>query len=366
MWSAPFLLKCLVKDKVYFVIFVNYFQEMKILDELLRTGNLPDEGLATLIEGGDAALTEELHRFARREAEKRFGRQVYLRALIEWTNVCREDCLYCGIRRSNGSAVRYILTPSDVLEACGRAHADGIRTFVLQGGENPAAAEAMVPVVAEIRRRFPDSAITLGFGELPFELYAALREAGADRYLMRHETADPAHFGKLHPSGQTFAHRLDCLRELRRLGFQIGMGMMVGSPFQTTAQLIADLRLLQEWRPEMIGVGPFLPQKDTPLGGHPAGSAEMTLRLYSILRLMLPDANIPSTTALASIMPGGRVRGILAGANVIMPSYTPSGRGADYKLYDCKLQEGLQDILKELSAIGYGASPSRGDYKEFR
>ena len=326
---------------------------MELLDELAREADLPDEGLAFLIEGRDPVLTEELHRRARQEAERRFGRRVYLRALIEWNNVCRSDCFYCGIRKSNGNAARYILAPEEILACCRRAYDDGLRTFVLQGGENPAAAQAMVPVVAEIRRLYPDSAITLGFGELPFELFAALREAGADRYLMRHETADPAHFALLHPAPQTLARRLDSLRELRRLGFEIGMGMMVGSPFQTTAHLVTDLRLLQEFRPEMIGVGPFLPQKDTPLGSHPAGSAETTLRLYSILRLMLPDANIPSTTALSSILPGGRCKGILAGANVLMPTYTPGTRSADYKLYDGKSQENLQNILKELSAINY-------------
>ena len=324
---------------------------------------LPDGEILSLLEGGDDAQLSEA---AAGVAREQFGRGVWLRGLIEWSNVCRRDCLYCGIRRSNAGVERYTLSREEILSSCERAYGLGLRTFVLQGGENPAAARGLVPIVAEIRSCWPDAAITLGLGELPFDIYVSLRKAGADRFLLRHETATEAHYARLHPAGMTLRSRLECLRELRRLGFQVGMGMMVGSPWQTPRDLLADIRLLEEFRPEMIGIGPFIPHPDTPLGSFPAGSAELTLRLYSILRLILPDALIPSTTALSTIMPGGRKAGILAGANVIMPNFTPLPRREAYALYKGKAStdgaEQLLDIQKELASIGYHIAPGRGDF----
>ena len=259
------------------------------------------------------------------------GDEVLRRGLIEWSNVCRNDCLYCGIRRSR-SIGRYSLTPEQILSCCEQIVADGVGTFVLQGGENPAGALGLVPVVREMRKRWPSQAITLSLGELPFETYRLLKEAGANRYLLRHETANPQHYEQLHPSPMRLESRLACLRELRRLGFEVGMGMMVGSPGQTTAHLLEDLRLLQDFGPEMIGIGPFIPQDGTPFAHFPAGSAETTLRLIAILRLMLPQANIPSTTALA-VLCGGKDAGLNAGANVVMPNYTPAAQKMQYDLY---------------------------------
>ena len=290
---------------------------------------MSDREMISLLEGGaDAQLREAAAGVAR----ERFGRGVWLRALVEWSNVCRRDCLYCGIRKGNAAVERYTLTHEEILESCEHAYSLGLRTFVLQSGENPAAARQLVPIVAEIRSSWPDAAITLGLGELPFDIYASLRKAGADRFLLRHETASEAHYARLHPAGMSLKTRLECLRELRRQGFQVGMGMMVGSPWQTVQDILADIRLLEGFRPEMIGIGPFIPNADTPLGAFPAGSVQMTLRLYSILRLLMPDALIPSTTALSVLQPDGRKAGILAGANVIMLSFTPLPRREAYTL----------------------------------
>ena len=307
-----------------------------LVEELRERRTLDEQGLRVLLESEDGALAAELHTAACQAAEARFGRQVWLRALIEWSNVCRNDCLYCGIRRSNPNLVRYSLTKDEILACCEQAYGLGLRTFVLQGGENPAAAERLAPVVAEMRVSWPQAAITLSLGELPHETYALLRRSGADRYLLRHETANPAHYARLHPASMTLANRLACLHALRALGFQTGTGMMVGSPYQTTDDLIADIRFLESFRPEMIGIGPFIPQHDTPLGAYPAGRADLTLRILSILRLMHPHALIPATTALSTLHPQGRTAGILAGANVIMPDFTPREQRAAYALYEGK------------------------------
>lgn len=333
-----------------------------LLHTLHSRQDLPDDGLAFFLTCEDPQVQEALHERARQVACERFGKEVYLRGLVEWSNVCRNDCLYCGIRRSNGTLSRYSLGADAILGCAEAISQAGIRTIVIQGGENPAGAQALVQVVAQIRRRWPELAITLSLGELPFGTYAALREAGADRYLLRHETASGEHYARLHPEGMTLGHRLECLRELRRLGYQVGMGMMVGSPFQTVQNLVEDIRLLHEFQPEMIGIGPFIPQAHTPLGAHPAGSARTTLRLLSILRLMLPDALIPATTALATLLPDGHKKGILAGANVIMPGFTPASVRENYQLYDNKSREELETIKKDLASMGYAASASRGDY----
>ncbi len=342
-----------------------------LVEALRRNRSLDDDGLRTLLESDDTALADALHSSAREVTDEVFGRQVWLRALIEWSNVCRNDCLYCGIRRSNHALVRYTLSRDEILACCDAAWNQGIRTFVLQGGENPlAAAELLVGIVGAIRVCWPHAAITLSLGELPAETYARLRQAGADRYLLRHEAADPQLYTRLHPAGMDWQNRIDCLHTLRRLGFQTGMGMMVGAPFQTTRHLIQDIRLIETFRPEMIGLGPFVPQHDTPLGSYPAGRAETTLRLYSILRLMLPHALIPSTTALSSLLHGNRLAGIRAGANVIMPDFTPARERAAYALYDGKnaawmeTTGNLSRLRQELAEAGYSINPSRGDYAE--
>ena len=325
------------KDLLYFV-FLRKMRKFRVImiETLKDTRNLPDSALEELLESHDATLAQRLKDTAREVCLKVKGPEVLIRGLIEWSNVCRNNCLYCGIRRSRLGVPRYSLTAEQILECCERVWNDGIPTFVLQGGENPAAAEGLIPTIKEIRRRYPSAAITLSLGELPFELYAALKEAGANRYLLRHETANPEHYASLHPAGMRQESRLACIRELKRLGYETGMGMMVGSPGQTTLNLIEDLRLMQEMAPHMIGIGPFIPQDGTPFENCPSGSAETTLRLIAIMRLMFPEANIPATTALATLVPGGKQIGIQAGANVIMNVYTPITERRKYSLYKGK------------------------------
>ena len=331
----------------------------RLVEELLEKRTLDDGKMLRLLANDDAAADELLHAAAREVARAQFGREIWLRALIEWSNVCRNDCLYCGIRRSNANIARYSLTKDEILQACDQAWRLGLRTFVLQGGENPPAAEALAAVVAEMRASWPDAAITLSLGELPYATYEKLHRSGANRYLLRHETANPNHYAQLHPAGMRLESRLACLRSLRQLGFQTGMGMMVGSPFQTAHHLLADIRLIEDFRPEMIGMGPFIPHKDTPLGNYPAGNTDLTLRILSILRLMNPSAWIPATTALSTLRPDGRTAGILAGANVVMPNFTPLSRRADYALYEGKAApaveaaENLNQLKLELDKIGY-------------
>lgn len=332
---------------------------LHLIDELRERQTVSDEGLRRLLRCEDRAAVQYLHDSAREVSEASFGRTVRLRALIEWSNVCRNDCRYCGIRCSNLKIRRYTLSQKEILACCEAAWRKGLRTFVLQGGQNPAGAEALIGTVGEMRASWPEAAITLSLGELPEPLYARLRERGANRYLLRHETATPAHYAQLHPATMRLENRLACLRTLRRLGYETGTGMLIGAPFQTVDHLVADLRFLEAFRPEMIGTGPFIPHPDTPFAAYPAGSPELTLRIYSILRLMHPKANIPSTTALSTLLPDGRTAGILAGANVLMPNFTPPQQRSEYDLYAGKTsltlegESNLQRIQQELNKIQY-------------
>ncbi len=348
---------------------------MKSMESLLariRSGTLPDrKALARLIAAGaaDAALRARAAEFARAETERRFGDGVFIRGLIECTNYCRNDCLYCGIRRSNRAAERYRLTKEQALACCATGYGLGFRTFVLQGGEDAYFTDAVLcDWIASIKSAHPDCALTLSLGERTMESYAALFAAGADRYLLRHETADSEHYAKLHPAALTLAARLRCLRDLREVGFQTGCGFMVGSPGQTAETLAEDILFLAEFRPAMAGIGPFIPHADTPFAGEPAGSVELTLFLLSLVRLLLPDVLLPATTALGSLAADGRERGILAGANVVMPNLSPREVRDKYMLYNNKLSsaaeaaEGLSDLRRRLEAIGRRIVVSRGDY----
>ncbi len=340
-----------------------------LLGQLRREHTLPDEALQLLIEDRDPSVLDELCREAREVREAHFGKTVYIRGLIELTNICRNDCYYCGIRRSNKEVERYRLTTEQILACCQRGHELGFRTFVLQGGEDPYWTEERIATLLEqMHTAHPDCAITLSLGEWSEEAYRRFYQAGGNRYLLRHETFDPEHYSTLHPQGMSATERQECLRTLKRIGFQTGTGMMVGSPGQTTQHLIADIRFIEELQPQMIGLGPFLPHRQTPLKDAPAGSLELTIRLLAILRLMHPKALIPSTTALATLHPEGRVRGILAGANVVMPNLSPQGHRSKYQLYNDKAAlgaeaaEGLALLEAQLSQIGYHLSFSRGDY----
>ncbi len=318
---------------------------------------------------GSAALRGELFASARSVARQNFGTRIYVRGLIEISNICRQDCLYCGIRRSNTQASRYRLTLEDILECCAHGYGLGFRTFVLQGGEDPwFSDERLAGLVRRMKAQWPDCAITLSVGEREISSYRLLREAGADRFLLRHETANPAHYAKLHPASQQWDHRMLCLRALKECGYQTGAGFMVGSPWQSTECLAEDLAFLYRFQPEMVGIGPFIPHAQTPFAAFPSGSVERTLVMVAITRLLLPAAMLPATTALGTVAEDGRERGILAGANVLMPNLSPKEARLRYRLYNNKRSEGtecadnIMDLRRRIQAIGYDIVVDRGDF----
>lgn len=315
----------------------------------------------------DEALASEM---ARDIAVQRFGKTVFLRGLIEISNICKNDCFYCGIRRSNTCAQRYRLEPEEILDTCQSAYQLGFRTFVLQGGEDGFwNDERMTELVRAIRRAHPDCAMTLSLGERGEASFQKLFGAGANRYLLRHETADPAHYEKLHPAGMRLSTRLECLSALKKIGYQTGVGMMIGSPYQTAKTLAMDMRYMTVFRPQMIGLGPFIPAQNTPFADRRAGTIKDTLFFLSLCRIACKDVLLPATTALGTIDPVGREKGILAGANVVMPNCSPERNRKKYMLYEGKIgadttaADGLQRLKEALSRIGYTVDQGRGDYK---
>lgn len=341
---------------------------LELVERLARFHDLSDDEFLWLLQNDDPKITECLAQKGGETARRVFGARIFIRGLIEISNICVQDCLYCGIRRSNHKAERYRLSAEDILGAAETGYKEGFRTFVLQGGEDPFFTDAYLEdLIRELKRRFPDAAVTLSLGQRPRESYARLKAAGADRYLLRHETADAGHFASLHPPSQTLASRLSCLRDLRELGFQAGLGFMLGSPGQSPETLLEDLRLVQSYRPHMIGIGPFIPHEDTPFREEKPGSAEQTVKLLAILRLMDPRVLLPATTALATLGEDGRKRGIAAGANVVMPNLSPPGVREKYALYRKKAiwgseaAEHLDLLQKELDDIGYEIEFGRGD-----
>ena len=342
----------------------------RLVDKLRECHELIPEEIRQLLIMRNFHDVEYLMNQAREVAQLQFGHGIFVRGLIELSNVCRNDCLYCGIRRSNSHVKRYTLTHEQVLDCCEQGYKVGFRTFVLQGGEwGEDKSQWVADLIRSIRQGWPDCAITLSLGEHPRETYALWREAGADRYLLRHETHNPQLYSLLHPVGMTIQHRLQCLDWLKKLGFQVGAGIMVGAPFQSLMSIVEDIHFLIDFKPHMIGIGPFIPQHDTPFAHFPAGSVDLTTRLYAILRLALPQTLIPSTTALATLSPNGRLKGILAGANVVMPNLSPQENRENYALYDNKASfgaesaQGVQQLARELTSIGYHIDWSRGDYR---
>lgn len=340
-----------------------------LIEKLEHQRCLSASEFADLIDGRNEDSVRLLAERACAQREKWYGRDVFIRGLIEFTNYCKNDCYYCGIRHSNRNVSRYRLTREEILECCAVGYGFGLRTFVLQGGEDPwYNQERIGEVVREIKTRWTDCAVTLSVGEYPREVYQSWFHAGADRYLLRHETADACHYRRLHPKSQTLENRLRCLRDLKDIGYQVGCGFMVGSPGQGTEQIVKDLLLIRDLQPHMVGIGPFIPQKDTPFAAEPAGSAELTIYLLSIIRLMLPQVLLPATTALGTILPDGRERGFLAGANVCMPNLSPRSVRKKYALYDNKLSTGeeaaesLRGLQTRIEAIGYRMDLSRGDH----
>ncbi len=343
----------------------------KLIDKLRHERHLETAEYRQLIENPTEELVEYAAANAREVAVGYFGTGIYIRGLIEVSSYCRNDCYYCGIRCSNTNLERYRLSLEEILECCRLGNKLGIRTFVLQGGEDPALREEqIVEIISEIRREFPEVAITLSLGEFDRETYQRFYDAGGNRYLLRHETANREHYGKLHPARMSFDKRMEALTALKEIGFQVGTGMMVGSPEQTIDNLVEDIEFIERFKPQMVGMGPYLPHRDTPFRDKEAGSVSLTLLLMSIVRMMMPAVMLPSTTALASIASDGRERGILAGCNVVMPNLSPSQYRARYSIYNNKNSfgleavEGLRDLEKMLRSIGYHISDSRGDYKD--
>ena len=344
-----------------------------IVDKLISNPRrITDEELKRLLLCEDQASIDYMAEKAREVREKHYGKDVYLRGLIEFTNYCKNNCFYCGIRRGNKNCERYRLTAEEILSCADQGYELGFRTIVLQGGEDPYFTDdVMVPIVEAIRKKYPDCAITLSLGERSEESYERLFDAGANRYLLRHETADRAHYEKLHPEEMSYDNRFRCLVKLRELGYQVGCGMMIGSPYQTTEHLIKDLRFLQIFKPEMVGTGPFIPHQDTQFAHEQAGSTEMTLKILSIVRLLIPDVLLPATTALGTVDPLGREKGLLAGANVVMPNLSPSDVRGKYLLYDNKICTGeeaaecIRCMKLRVEKVGYHVVTDRGDHIKF-
>ncbi len=343
-----------------------------LIDKLALKHNLSCEEYELLLD----ERTEELMKYAAKKAiEKRkavYGNDVYIRGLIEISNICKNDCLYCGIRHSNKNCVRYRLTEEEILSCCEEGYALGFRTFVMQGGEDPFFTdEVLCSLISKIKNRYPYCAVTLSLGERSFESYKALYDAGADRYLLRHETADPDLYKKLHPETMSLENRLECLKNLKAIGYQTGCGFMVGAPYQTNRSLALDLKFVEEFRPAMCGIGPFIPHAATPFAEFSAGTLELTLFLLSLLRLIDPTLLLPATTALGTIDPSGREKGILAGANVVMPNLSPVGVRQKYELYNNKIFSGEESaqakeaLSRRMEAIGYKIVTDRGDRKAY-
>lgn len=343
----------------------------ELIDRLHKEHTLTRGEFITLIKERDEENASYLASLAREKAVKIYGNGVFPRGLVEFTNYCKNNCYYCGIQGSNQHANRYRLSKDEILSACENGYQLGYRSFVLQGGEDPHYSDdVMVPIVSEIRKRYQDCAITLSLGERSKESYQKLYDAGADRYLLRHEAATPELYQKLHPESLSLENRIQCLWNLKEIGYAVGTGFMVGAPYQTVENLVDDLLFIQKLDPQMVGIGPFVPHHDTKFKDYPSGTVELTTYLTSILRLMNPHLLLPATTALGTIDPRGREKGILAGANVVMPNLSPVAVRKDYSLYDNKICTGEEAaecagcLGRRLASIDYELVFTRGDYIE--
>lgn len=342
---------------------------MDLVSKLQSNHDLTDAEFLALL--SDDSFDEALCEAADRVRREVYGDEVFLRGLIEFSNYCKNDCFYCGIRCKNANVERYRLSTEEILECCDTGHKLGFRTFVMQSGEDMAFTDDKIcEIVRLIKSKYPDCAVTLSIGEKEKETYRAFKEAGADRYLLRHETATDEHYRKLHPDNLSLSHRKQCLYDLKELGFQVGAGFMVGSPGQTLENIVADFRFLQDLKPDMIGIGPFIPHKDTPFGNEKAGDYILTLRILSILRLLFPYVLLPATTALGTIHPTGREEGLKHGANVIMPNLSPAKFREQYSLYDGKICTGEEAaecrrcLEVRVKSAGYRIVNDRGDVRK--
>lgn len=340
---------------------------MNLLEKLEKERMLTKDQWIQLI-GSREVYESQAAALAKRIREEHFGNQIYVRGLIEFTNYCKNDCYYCGIRRSNRNAERYRLTMEQILECTDTGYELGFRTFVLQGGEDGYYTdERLEEIIKAIKEKHPDCALTLSLGERSRKSYELFYQAGADRYLLRHETADAGHYQRLHPEEMSYQHRMNCLRELKAIGYQVGCGFMVGSPGQTEETLAEDMLFIQEFQPHMVGIGPFVPHHETPFGREPGGTVEDTLYLLSLIRILEPTVLLPATTALGTIDPRGREKGILAGANVVMPNLSPTNVRKKYELYDNKICTGDEAaecrscLSNRMKTIGCELVTHRGD-----
>ena len=339
-----------------------------IVGKLYETHDLTDEELISLINSDDSEVSELLRQRADETRQKYYGKKVFLRGLIEISSFCKNNCLYCGIRRDNKNAQRYRLSREEILSCCENGYELGFRTFVMQGGEDAFYDDRfMCDIISEIKNRYPECAVTLSLGERSAQSYKRMKEAGADRYLLRHETADVELYKKLHPNNMSLENRKKCLFKLKKLGYQVGAGFMVGAPFQTVENLVSDLRFLQDLQPQTIGIGPFIPHHDTPFADEKQGSLELTLKLLGIIRLMFPKVLLPATTALGTISPTGREMGLKTGCNVIMPNLSPVKVRKKYDLYDNKICTGEEAaeckgcLQRRVQSAGYEIVSERGD-----
>ncbi len=339
-----------------------------LADKLIKNHSLTLAEYEDLILGYSKGLAEYLRENAEKVRKDIYGNQVFVRGLIEISNICKNNCLYCGIRGGNQNCHRYRLTPEEIMECCVEGYALGFRTFVLQGGEDAFYTdEILCGLISDIKKRFPDCAVTLSLGERSRESYQRLFDAGADRYLLRHEAADKELYEKLHPQEMSFENRMECLKNLKEIGFQTGCGFMVGAPYQTAKHIARDLKFIEEFKPDMCGIGPFIPHKDTIFAKEIAGSADLTCYLLSIIRLIQPNILLPATTALGTVKDDGREKGILSGANVVMPNLSPESARKKYELYNNKLNTGvenafhIEELKKKMESIGYEVVVSKGD-----
>ena len=342
----------------------------ELIEKLSETHSLSLGEYEYLLDNRTEQAAQLLAEKARAAREIHYGKSVYIRGLIEVSNICKNNCLYCGIRAENSKCDRYRLSAEDILLCVDEGYSLGFRTFVIQGGEDGAFTDDFVcGIVGKIKRKYPDCAVTLSLGERSYASYKRMFDSGADRYLLRHETADKEHYEKLHPPQMSFDNRMECLNALKAIGYQTGCGFMVGSPFQTNALLAKDLKFVEEFAPAMCGIGPFIPHAATPFAEYPAGSAEVTCYLLSIIRLIHPKILLPATTALGTILPNGRELGIKSGANVVMPNLSPVSVRKKYELYDNKICTGdeaaqcIKCLSARIASTGYEIVTDRGDVK---
>lgn len=344
---------------------------LDLIEKLEKNHSLDLDEYKYLIDHRSDEVADLLARKASRVTKRIYGKDIYVRGLIEFSNICRNNCYYCGIRKDNTKVDRYRLTKEDILLCCQEGYELGFRTFVLQSGEDAYFTDDILcDIVSSIHKTYPDCAITLSLGERSYQSYQKLYEAGADRYLLRHETANEAHYQKLHPSNMSYQHRMQCIRNLREIGYAVGIGMMVESPFQTSLDLAYDLKFIEEFKPDMCGIGPYITHKDTPFKNESSGTLDLTCYLLSIIRLIVPNILLPATTALGTIDPVGREKGVLCGANVIMPNLSPVTVRKKYQLYDNKICIGDESaqcrtcLERRMTSIGYHVVTDRGDKKE--